>query len=347
MARQRKSSNRSTAETASARNARRRYFINLGLLLVVFLLLAAWYQRHLQVRVAGLAVGGSLTVLALLRMVYDFATWGAADEVKGLPRRLLSNQRVTVVLAGAIPAAGLLLLGTSSLHFEVDASRDHGAGYVVEVVDRRTDQVLVAPRRLAGKGMESQPFFGRWRATPLLVRVREPSGFQAVPANLTVGGRVLLKVPSDFPSKLLRVVRLLPGPGLAASLPRPGAPALTPYDVLLKRAGRTNVIPDWHQQVICLGANPGEIALALAREPAVARRDAFSAYLDHVHLPADSRGPILKLWEAAPRLEATDEFREGERIQVLVVRSGNRDPVISAETQIPTNGEIHNVFLKL
>jgi hypothetical protein len=327
--------------------AKGRHFLNLTLLGGIFLLLTFWYDRHMQYRVAGLVVGGVMGVWMLWRILYDLLKWGAGDEVKALPKRVLGSARTTAVLLVGLPLSALLHGVTSSLHLQAAAGTGREQVFRVEVQDERRDRALLENVKVTGdRAVEGRPFWFRGGGARVRVRLIEPVGYAPLTTNLGWGRRVFLTVPTDFSEKTLHLLRLIPGPKLLSALARPGDPVLTRYDVVLVRAGQTNVIEDWRQGVACTGATRAEMEAVLKRETAAARRADFEERLGRLGFPAAGREAVLRVWEGPPRLEDSGSFEVGDGVAVSV-RRGGEALVFGASVRIEPERRVHTLLIEL
>lgn len=335
------------ATSGAVPTAKGRHFLNLTLLGGFFLLLTFWYYRHMQYRVAGLVVGGVMGVWMLWRILYDVLKWGAGDEVKALPKRVLGSAWTTVVLLVGLPLSAGLHLVTSSLHLQAAAGTGREQVFRVEVRDERRDRALLEDVKLTGdRAVEGRPFWFRGGGARVRVRLIEPAGYASLTTNLGWGRRVFLTVPTDFSEKTLHLLRLLPGPKLLSALARPGDTVLTRYDVVLVRGGQTNVLADWRQGVACTGATRAEMEGVLKRETAAARRADFEERLGRLGFPAEGREAVLQVWERPPRLEDVGDFEAGDELAVSV-RRGGEALVFGASVRIEPERRVHTLLIEL
>lgn len=316
---------------ASASNAkataglRRRFFLNLGLLFATLVSLGVWFVGHVQFWLLGLA-GGSLAVLVVGKVVYDFLKSSASEEMKGLTQFVLNSPYWTAILLGGFVLSLMLHGVTSSIRAEWAAGPAAAGSFRIEVRRRDTGQPLARNLTVGpDRSVDGYPFFFRFRSTPLEFRVVEPAGFATLPTNLGFAGRIRLKVPGDFERKPYRVLRLMPAPNFLNRLGEPGAPVFTRYDLHVIWEGQTNVVEDLRKQIVYVGASGDALARCLAEEPSVERASKFHQLLDQVGFPREHRGAVLARWELNPRKESAFELHPTNELEIIVWRRAGEE----------------------
>src|ERR1043166_1255122 len=260
--------------------SRKRFLVNVGLLVFVVVVICLWFQRHVEQHfTASLMIGGTLSLWALFELIKGCVEWAAEDELKALPQRILGNRNSTSYLCFALAVATLLHACTSSVLVAHEPAENPRATYKVEVrYDKPNRLPFIEPLIVtSAKPINGAPFFFRWRSTPLRFDVIEPRGFLPVRGSLAWGRRVHVTVPADFARKQYRLLRLLPTPDVLNRLEEPGGPAKTIYALELKWGGKSAVVDDVRQQSIYVGADAEDMDDVLADEPADARVAVWNA----------------------------------------------------------------------
>jgi hypothetical protein len=297
--------------------------LNVVLLLIVLVAAGLWYGRHLHARLAHALVGGSVTLLALLRLAYDYLKWGADDQIKNLSKRWLGRVASTWVLAALLGVAFLLMAATSSLHLELDPGQRQTEGYIVEVRGPGSRLLWRSPRLAADRTAASRLFFFRFGALSEISLI--PAGdVGPIRARLGPGSSIRLQVPSQFQPREFEVVRLLPAGRLLAVLGTPGEPVNQRLDLLVVGRGRTNRVTDLRRQAVYLGSSSNDISLALSRETDVVRRERFKAYATRVLSARDEAlsGDLVRRWESLPRAVVPNDLPPVTELEFYLLPEG-------------------------
>src|SRR2546429_482811 len=112
-----------------------RYRRNLALLVVFMILLAVWFQRHLQTYVTEIfLLGGTLTLWAFWQIAQSWLHWGWGEEATELRKRLLSENRATEYLGFGLGLLLILWCTTSSIYVAYEGSTKDQASFKVQVL---------------------------------------------------------------------------------------------------------------------------------------------------------------------------------------------------------------------
>ncbi|MBL9137246.1 MAG: toll/interleukin-1 receptor domain-containing protein [Verrucomicrobiales bacterium] len=280
----------------AARRQRNRYLLNMALLLVVVLGGVWWYDRHLQARLAHWAVGGSLTVVALAKMAYDFLKWGADSELKNLPKRLLGSSPSTNVLLAACGLVAVLLATTSSIQVRLDPGLPAAEEYAVEAASGG-QPLWTSPRLRSDRPATSHLFFFR-PGFDAEVRWVTAADRETVRVRLGLGRRAEVRVPSQFPPRAMEVVRLLPGARLLHAMGGVGDSVVLRYHLEVISGGSTQRVEDLRRQPVYLVRGDGDLDIGLRRETAEGRRRRFEVWAGE---GGQSQIDLAKFWDGPPR----------------------------------------------
>ncbi len=284
------------AQRQKTRTNRTRYLVNLLLLLVVLGAVAFWYFRHLHMRLAHVAVGGSVTILTLLRLAYGYFKWGAEEEIKNLPRRLLASPRSTQGLIGALAVAGGCLAVTSSVHLDASGAPATGEPLAVEVRSPKGEALWKSAALDRDRPVASRLFFFRF-GQPAEIHLVPEGDRVAIPVRLGPGSRHRIRVPDHFAPREVRVLRLLPGSRLVQGLGKPGGDVILPFDLEIHSGGDVFRVTDLRRQAIYLGAGANDVETGLARESADRRRDQLGEWAKgHLALPEERARAFVPIW---------------------------------------------------
>ena len=331
--------------------ARRRLRLNLGIFLGVAVSVTFWFKLHLEHYVTeSLLIGGTMSLWLLFQLATSVLKWGAEEELKSLPGRLLGGVNSTKFLLFCLLVSAGLHVVTCSIHVEYDATPEARPFYKVEVLYRNNGQPYLKPLTVSSDSrIAGQPFFFRWQAVPLVVAVREPRGF--APTNLTFrfGKPVHLMVPTDFARKTFCLLRLVPSPKLLNLLAEAGGPVQTPYELELIWGGHTNVVKDFRKQTLYAGAEAEDMEYVVSKETPALRINLLRQYLARQSFDPARREPVLGVWETNRLFVATAELKAMDRVRVIVRRAPLHD---ESETVFETNvtmeakHEIQTIFLE-
>ncbi|MGE3313018.1 MAG: toll/interleukin-1 receptor domain-containing protein [Limisphaerales bacterium] len=280
-----------------ARTNRRRYLANLLILLAVLGVLTGWYLRHLEsARFGPVAVGGSIGLPTLLWLAILYFRWGAEDEFKNLPRRLLGSPHSTRGLLVALGLSLGLFAATSSIRVEAASTASSGEAYSVEVRSGAGKVLWRSPSLTADRPVASRLFFflGRQPGEVLL----NPAGDRAsMPVRLGPASRVRVRVPDQFTAKPVNVLRVLPGKGLLALLGRPGSGVDRVYDLEVEAGGAPVRIRDVRRRAYYLAGADGDIATGLRREREDERKGRFEGWArNRLHVPEALTEGVVSMW---------------------------------------------------
>ncbi len=287
----------SEVQREKARTNRRRYLANLLILLAVLGVLVGWYLRHLdKTRFGPVAVGGSIGLPTLLWLTFLYFRWGAEDEFKSLPRRLLGSPYSTRGLILALAFSFGLFAVTSSVRVEAASTPSTGDAYSVEVRSGAGKVLWRSPPLTADRPVASRLFFflgGRAGE----VRLNPPGDRVPIPVRLGLASRVRVRVPEQFAPRPVNVLRVLPGKSLLAVLGRPGVPVDRVYDLGVEAGGVPVRISDVRRRAYYLAGAEGDIATGLMRERAEERKGRFEGWArNRLGLPEALTEGVVSMW---------------------------------------------------
>ena len=328
--------------------SRRRFFVNVGLLIAVVVVVCLWFQRHVEHHVnASRLIGGTLSLWALFELIKACVDWAAEDEMKVLPQRVLGSRHSTGYLVLGLVGGGLLHACTSSIWVEYEAAENAKAAYKVEVrYDQPNRLPFIDPLTVtSARTMDGRTFFFRWRETPLRFDVVDPRGFVPAREKLGWGERIHFTVPADFARKQYRLLRLLPTPDVMSRLEEVGGPTPSLYVLELKWGDQTFVIDDVRRQAIYLGAEAADMGEVIADEAIDARTEEWNALLHQAGMSSELRTPLLALWGAKPALRSTPEFGAGTKVQCRIYRRRDDQTIALSTATIDNDHAITSLLL--
>lgn len=284
------------SQRAKAQTHRKRYLVNLLLLSVVLATGAAWYLRHLHTRLEHVAFGGTVTLPTLLWLAFLYFRWGAEEEVKSLPRRLLGSRNSTRGLAAALLVAVGLLVATSSVQVELAGKPEGEEPLRVELVSERGETRWRSPALSAEHPLASRLFFFRTGAAAEL-RLIPSEDREPIRTRLWPWSRVKVRVPDQFALRPINVVRLLPGGRLVQVLGKPGIAVNRRYDLAVVAGGTEFRIEDLRRQAVYLSLESADLDTGLARESETERQERFGVWAKaRLALPEDRLGGFVAMW---------------------------------------------------
>ncbi|MCC7375536.1 MAG: TIR domain-containing protein [Verrucomicrobiales bacterium] len=325
----------------ATRLQRNRYLFNLGLLLVVFVGAVGWYDRHLQARVSHWALGGSLTAVTLAKLVYDYLRWGADDELKNLPKRLLGSRPATRILTAAMAGIGILLAMTSSLQVRVDADLPPGDRPVIEV-KAGGKTLWTSPPLGADRTATSRLFFfrGNFDAEVHWVNANDRG---VVPIRLGLGRRAEIRVPSQFPARRLEVTRLLPGAKFLHAVGAAGERVNLRYDLEVITGESTQRVADVRRQPVYLARSAEDVDLGMRRETPETRRRRFESWAGE---RGRSQVDLTQFWDGPPRLVILGEAVAIESLKFRLRSENQAESVALRSTVADATNEVRTVILE-
>ena len=328
--------------------SRQRFFVNVGLMITVVVVVCLWFQRHVEHHVnASRLIGGTLSLWALFELIKGCIDWAAEDEMKALPQRVLGSRHSTGYLVLALIIGSLLHACTSSIWVEYEAAENAKAAYKVEArYDQPNRLPFIDPLTVtSARTIEGRTFFFRWRGTPLRFDVVDPRGFLPVRARLGWGERIHFTVPADFARKRYHLLRLLPTPDVMSRLEEVGGPAPSLYVLELKWGDQTFVVDDVRRQAIYVGAEAADMDEVIADEAADARTEEWNALLHQAGMSPELRTPLLGLWGAKPALRSTPEFGAGTKVQCRIYRRRDDQTIALSTATIGKDHAITSLLL--
>lgn len=330
---------------AKSRINRRRYLLNLLLLLVVILVGAAWYYRHLH-SLAHVAVGGSITLVALARLLYVYLTWGAEAEVKDFSKRWLGHRRAAVFLTGALALVVGLFAFTSSIHLDLDASATPGAAYTVEVRRSEGPPLWTSPQLDAKRPAASKLFFFRLGLKPDL-RLVNAEERDVLRVRMKPWTRLEVWVPGQFPPRQVSMIRLLPRERLQGFLAFPHGPSSTTYDLEVVLGGQTHRFADLRRQAVYIASNSNDFVFAHGQETEAVRRARFGAWIRSPNVAPTLQEDLVERWVRDPRVEILPDLASLEDAVFRLVKRGQADPIPLEPTLVDGTNQIRSLLIEL
>lgn len=279
-----------------ARTNRRRYLGNLLLLLAVLGVNVAWYFRHCHTRLGPVALGGSVGLPTLLWLTFLYVRWGAEEEIKSLPRRLLGSPFSTRGLWGALVLSLGLFGATSSVQVEAASTSAEGVAYSVEVTAKGGKRLWQSPSLSTEQRVAIHLFFFRF-GMPVELRLQPAGDRGPIRTHLGPAARLRVRVPDQFAPRPVDVLRVLPGSRLVQALGKPGVSVNRVYDLVVL-AGDTNVrISDVRRQAMYLAGGEDDIATGLGRERSEDRQGRFMEWArNRLALGEQPARGVVSMW---------------------------------------------------
>jgi hypothetical protein len=314
-----------------------RYRRNLVLLVVFMILLAVWFQRHLQTYVTEIfLVGGTLTLWAFWQIVQSWLKWGWDEESAGLRKRLLSDNRATEYLVFGLVLLIILWCTTSSIYLAYEGNTKDQASFKVQVL--QDGKPYLRPLEVSSyERVAGRPYFLRWRSVNLDFEVVDPPGYEARHERLAAWTGIYLRVPADFTLRTFRVLRVVPLTHFN-TLPKVdnGHPDVL-YSLKISRGGpcgstaagiETFLIDDLRRQAVYIGASEPDLKWLIGKRDDRKFHEEFANALARNHVPEDKRQEWTLEWEANPRFVPLPAFGEKDPVCIQILQAGVQDPLL-------------------
>lgn len=285
---------------------------NALLLILTLIVLAAWFQWHLQTTLA--RIGGGASLLLLLGTVWAI--------IKGLApamadwKAVLAQRSTTFVVAGGLVLALVLALGTASIYVEFAGAPKDVEELELRIIDPPT--FYAPPLRVYGDvgKVAGRLFFPVWTRSPVKLQIVKPSGWTVKEFSFPFSRALYVRAPRQFEPKAYHLVRILPGPGI--NLPRPWNGIRKPFTLTVHADRRTYRALDFRARPLLLGTSAPEIEdvekrsnkidpdipIALQRWPDLLQRE---------------QDEYRVAWSTSPDILATHDLARGARVAVEVV----------------------------
>lgn len=336
----------STSDIALKR-ARTRFQINLLLFVLVALSAMLWFKRHMEYYLTeGLLIGGTLSLWGAWQVVTSALTFGAEDELKSLPGRLLNGVNSANFLSFCLLLTVCLHAFTSSIHCEYLPSSRAANEYAISALYQSNGQPFMddlkisSARRIAGK-----PFFFRFRTEPLVFEIQRPRGFFRTNMAFGFATRIHLNVPDDFEPKRFHVLRIVPSPGLVGLLSERGGVVQSYYDLEVAFCGVTNVISDFRKETAYVGADRRDLEHVHSRETVDQRRREFNQYMASLGASASERAPFIDAWERTPRFFPTADLSSNDVVHIALRQGEDKRLLVQTNLVMEGNNEITTIYL--
>jgi len=326
-------------QRAKAKTNRRRYLVNLLLLLGTLIVLGAWYLRHAQTSLGSVAVGGSVGLPTLLWLGFLYFRWGAEEEIKNLPRRLFGSASSTWGLLVALVASAGLFASTSSIHVEAASASSERSSYSVELRSEGGEMLWKSEPLTVDRRVVSRLFFFRFGQPGQLGL--DPTGDRG-PIRLRLGPALSLKirVPDQFALKTVDVLRVLPGTRLVEVLGKPLGEVTQMYHLSVVTDGSVVRISDLRRQAVYLAGTEEDISMGLGRERQDDRQSRFGEWArTQLGLPEQPSRGVASMWLDSRRFTGwtPPAGLDGIRFE-LNTDGGQAAELLSMTVLDPTNG---------
>lgn len=317
---------------------KRRFVLNLTLIVAVGLLGTFWFLRHLQPWFTEIAiVGGGVTLWAVLRLVLELLNKAAGVDPWASTRKHLASSEWTVFLATAVLVVLALWALTASIYLRFDPASAKTATYKVSIGTVDAIGVFSPTTELsAAQPVVGRPVFGWTPPGALVCRIESPAKFEELPCALEQWGARVVRVPGSFKLQSMLLLRLLPGKELWTQLPTADV-AQPPqrFDLVLQLDGAAPVsLKDVRFGAIDLGAPAADLKALAAEQSSNNLRERMQSSLLAEGVPEPVIAARLTALIDEPRIWDGLRIRPGQTLTInLLVAAGT-----AAEQATPVAG---------
>ena len=309
--------------------------LNVALVVIVAVLMTGYSWWHLRRWLSLYTIGGGVSILVLGAAIFGILKKALGHDVfKPLVAYLLKARWVTAVLAVMVTAIGFLFAVTSSINIELSSPDGTAVAH----------RVLIEPA-IAGVSSLSvdkedktagHAFFFRRETVPVILQLADAPQYGPLPPrDFHRWTSMFVRVPRDFPRKIFRLVRLIPGVGL--SLPLVADSAQRPYRLEVTRMAprgeeKLAEIHDWRMQPLHLGASSQEISHVFEEFGATDEsvREPLARYLTIVDpgMPDMSRAQYIAYWTSPPSEYASKKYETNDKLRIRLLHAGTAKPLL-------------------
>lgn len=311
-------------------------------LFILVSLVTVWFYRHLYLYVSQvLLIGGSLSVVALWKMVKSWWETEVGDERTLV--KALSSPSGTENLSLAFLGLIVLWAVTSSVYLEYEGAPRGEVEYEVEVL-MDGNPYMDTQRVTSYARVTGEPRLFAWKIRRLEFRIANRPEYGPLTRTARFWSAVRVKVPRDFRKREFRLLRIIPGAGVHNLLPDSSAIPETLYRLSVRHGDRSWRIDDLRRGVVYAGAAKEDLDWLVGPPEQELRERLIDDYLARIGAAVEAREHVIRALRPSHQVP-TDEFAAGDTVLVEVGAVG-QDPLTTHEVVLDTAG-IYTVFLEV